>query len=90
MNKDQLVGKVAAKTGLTKKDILEVLNVSLETITTTLKRREKVTLVGFGTFIIRNRAARPGRNPHTGAQLHIPAKRVPAFAAGKHLKAAVR
>ncbi len=90
MNKEQLVGKVAAKTGLTKKDVLEVLNVSLEAITTSLKRREKVTLVGFGTFLIRNRAARSGRNPHTGAQLHIPARRAPAFTAGKELKAAVR
>ena len=90
MNKDQLVDKVAAKTGLTKKDVLTVLNESLDTIRTSLKRREKVTLVGFGTFVIRNRAARQGRNPQTGAQLHIPAKRVPAFAAGKDLKAAVR
>jgi DNA-binding protein HU-beta len=90
MNKEQLVGKVAARTGLTKKDVLEVLNVSLEMITTSLKRREKVTLVGFGTFVIRNRAARPGRNPYTGARLQIPAKRVPAFAAGKELKAAVK
>ena len=90
MNKEQLVGKVAARTGLTKKDVLEVLNVSLETITTSLKRREKVTLMGFGTFVIRNRAARSGRNPYTGARLQIPAKRVPAFAAGKELKAAVK
>jgi len=90
MNKSQLVERVAAKTGLTQKDVLEVLNVSLEAITTSLKRREKVTLVGFGTFLIRNRAARSGRNPHTGAQLQIPARRAPAFAAGKELKAAVR
>ncbi len=90
MNKEELVEKVAVKTGLTKKDVLAVLNGTLATITTSLKRREKVTLVGFGTFLIRNRAARQGRNPQTGAQLHIPAKRVPTFTAGKALKAAVK
>ncbi len=90
MNKEQLVERVAAKTGLTKKAVLKVLNMSLDAITTSLKRREKVTLVGFGTFITRNRAARDGRNPQTGARIRIPAKRVPAFTAGKELKAAVR
>lgn len=90
MNKEQLVDKVAAKTGLTKKAVLEVLNVSLEAITLSLKRREKVTFVGFGTFLTRHRAARPGRNPYTGARLQIPAKRVPAFTAGKDLKAAIK
>ncbi|MDR7593543.1 MAG: HU family DNA-binding protein, partial [Armatimonadota bacterium] len=59
-------------------------------ITSTLRRGEKVTLVGFGTFLVRRRAAREGRNPQTGAKIRIPAKRVPAFTAGKELKSAIR
>ncbi|MDQ7830002.1 MAG: HU family DNA-binding protein [Armatimonadota bacterium] len=90
MNKEQLVEKVAAKTGLTKKDVLETVNTTLDTITSTLRRGEKVTLVGFGTFLVRRRAAREGRNPQTGAKIRIPAKRVPAFTAGKELKSAIR
>lgn len=90
MNKEQLVEKVAEGTGLTKKSVLEVLNESLDAMTAALKRRERVTLVGFGTFITRSRAPRDGRNPRTGAKIRIPAKRVAAFAAGKELKAALK
>jgi DNA-binding protein HU-beta len=90
MNKEQLVEKVADKTGATKKDALELVNCTLDLITGALKKGEKVTLVGFGTFLVRKRKAREGRNPQTGAKIKIPAKKVPAFAAGKELKSAVR
>ena len=90
MNKEQLVEKVADKTGATKKDALDVLNTALDMVAGTLKKGEKVTLVGFGTFLVRKRKARDGRNPQTGAKIKIPAKRVPAFTAGKELKSAVK
>jgi DNA-binding protein HU-beta len=90
MNKEQLVEKVADKTGATKKDALEILNCALDLVTGSLKKGEKVTLVGFGTFLVRKRKAREGRNPQTGAKIKIPAKKVPAFTAGKELKSAVR
>lgn len=90
MNKEQLVERVADKTGATKKDAMDVLNSALDLVTATLKKGDKVTLVGFGTFLVRKRKARDGRNPQTGAKIKIPAKRVPAFTAGKELKSAVR
>ena len=90
MNKEQLVERVAEKTGATKKDVADVLNSALELVSAALKKGEKVTLVGFGTFLVRKRKAREGRNPQTGAKIKIPAKRVPAFTAGKELKTAVR
>jgi DNA-binding protein HU-beta len=90
MNKEQLVERVAEKTGATKKDVADVLNSALEMVSGALKKGEKVTLVGFGTFLTRKRKAREGRNPQTGAKIKIPAKRVPAFTAGKELKTAVR
>ncbi|MGH2376009.1 MAG: HU family DNA-binding protein [bacterium] len=90
MNKEQLVERVADKTGATKKDAMDVLNSALDLVTATLKKGDKVTLVGFGTFLVRKRKAREGRTPQTGAKIKIPAKRVPAFSAGKELKSAVR
>ena len=90
MNKEQLVERVAEKTGATKKDVADVLNSALEMVSGALKKGEKVTIVGFGTFLVRKRKAREGRNPQTGAKIKIPAKRVPAFTAGKELKTAVR
>ncbi len=90
MNKEQLVERVADKTGATKKDAMDILNTALDIVSGSLKRGEKVTLVGFGTFLIRKRKAREGRNPQTGAKIKIPAKRVPAFTAGKELKATVK
>ncbi|MBM3470899.1 MAG: HU family DNA-binding protein [Armatimonadetes bacterium] len=90
MNKEQLIDKVADKTGATKKNALEVFNMALDLITGALRKGEKVTLVGFGTFLVRKRKAREGRNPQTGAKIKIPAKKVPAFTAGKDLKAAVK
>ncbi len=90
MNKEQLVERVADKTGATKKDAMDILNTALDMVSGSLKRGEKVTLVGFGTFLIRKRKAREGRNPQTGVKIKIPAKRVPAFTAGKELKATVK
>lgn len=90
MNKEQLIEKVADKTGATKKNALEVVNMALDLIAAALRKGDKVTLVGFGTFLVRRRKAREGRNPQTGAKLKIPAKKVPAFTAGKDLKAAVK
>ncbi len=90
MNKEQLVEKLAAKTGMTKKGAMDAINTTLDTVTASLKKGEKVTLVGFGTFLVRRRAAREGRNPQTGARIRIPARKVPAFTAGKELKAAIK
>lgn len=86
MNKEGLVEHVAGATGETRKQVSQVLDAILAGITDALKREEKVTLVGFGTFQVRTRAARDGRNPRTGEKIQIPARKVPAFTAGKDLK----
>ncbi|MFN3285362.1 MAG: HU family DNA-binding protein [bacterium] len=90
MNKEQLIERVASKTGLSKKDANAALDAILDGITSALKKGEKVTLVGFGTFTVRRRKAREGRNPQTGEKIRIPARKVPAFTAGKELKAQVK
>jgi len=90
MKKAELVEEVSDKTGLTKKQAGNVLDAVTETITNTLSKGKKVTLVGFGTFQVRQRKAREGRNPRTGKKLEIPAKKVPKFRAGKNLREAVR
>lgn len=90
MNKEQLVERVASKTGLSKKDANTALDAILDGITGALKKGEKVTLVGFGTFSVRRRKSREGRNPQTGEKIKIPARKVPAFTAGKELKSQVR
>ncbi len=90
MNKEQLIERVATKTGLSKKDASAALDAILDGITGALKKGEKVTLVGFGTFTVRRRKAREGRNPQTGEKIKIPARKVPAFTAGKDLKAQVK
>jgi DNA-binding protein HU-beta len=89
LNKTELIADIAARTGMTKKDAEKVTNAFLATIEQTLKAGDKVQLVGFGTFEVRNRQARKGRNPQTGVEIDIPASRVPAFKAGKALKDAV-
>ncbi len=86
LNKTDLIGDVAGKTGMTKKDVEKILNALFTTIEDTLKAGDKVQLVGFGTFEVRERKARTGRNPQTGAEIKIPASRVPAFKVGKTLK----
>ncbi|MEF2094418.1 HU family DNA-binding protein [Bacillus sp. CFBP9009] len=90
MNKTELVSSVAAQAKLTKDDAKKVVDALFETITATLAKEEKIQLVGFGTFEVRDRAARTGRNPQTGEEIQIAASKVPAFKAGKELKEAVK
>lgn len=89
MNKADLVGKIAVETGMTKKDAEKFVGAFFETIESALKAGDKVQLIGFGTFEVRERQARKGRNPQTGAEIDIPAARIPAFKPGKALKDAV-
>mgnify|MGYP002622808526 CR=1 FL=1 len=89
MNKEELVQEISKKAGVTQKEAGEVLSSLIDTIQKTVAKGKKVTLVGFGTFEPRKRAARIGRNPQTGKELKIPAKRVPAFSAGKKFKTIV-
>ena len=86
MNKAELVEAMAKKTNATKKATEESLNALVDVVTKTLKKGDKVQLIGFGTFEVRKRAARKGRNPQTGAEIKIPASKSPAFKAGKALK----
>jgi len=90
MNKAELVEEVAGKVGLTKKEAGNVIDAITSTITDSLAREEKVTLVGFGTFQVRQRKARKGVNPQTKETIQIPAKRVPKFRPGKGLREKVR
>ncbi len=89
MNKEELVQEIAKKSNVTQKEAAEVLAALVETIQKTVSKGKKVTLVGFGTFESRKRAARIGRNPQTGKELKIPATTVPAFSAGKRFKEVV-
>ena len=89
MNKEELVQEVAKKASVTQKEAAEVLNALVETVQATVAKGNKVTLVGFGPFERRERAARNGRNPQTGKEIKIAAKKVPAFSAGKKFRAAV-
>lgn len=89
MNKGDLVNEVAKVVG-TKKEAQTAVDRVLSSITSALRRGDAVTLVGFGTFKVQERKARTGRNPQTGAPMHIAARKVPKFVAGKALKDAVR
>ena len=89
MNKTELISAMAEQAELSKKDTEAALTAMLDTITATLAKKEKVQLVGFGTFETRDRAERTGKNPATGEALTIPASTAPAFKAGKALKDAV-
>ncbi len=89
MNKGDLIAKIADDAGLSKAQAGEALNSVLDSVTATLKKGGKVTLVGFGTFSVSERAARTGRNPQTGAEIKIAAKKVVKFKAGKELSEAV-
>ena len=89
MNKTELIAAVAEKTDLSKKDADAAVSAVLGAITDALKSGDKIQLVGFGTFEVRNRAAKQGRNPRTGETMTVPASKVPAFKAGKALKDAV-
>lgn len=86
MNKAELVEAMVAKTGYSKKAITESLNAFISVVSETLKADDKIQLVGFGTFEIRKRSARKGRNPQTKEEIKIPASKAPAFKAGKALK----
>ena len=90
MNRTQLIEQMAIKSELTKKDADKLLNAFIDTITETMKNDEKITLVGFGTFEVRERAAREGRNLRTGEPMHIAAAKYPAFKAGKSFKDALK
>ena len=90
MNKAELIAAVAEKTGLTKKDADKAVAALIETVTEALKAGDKIQLVGFGTFEVRERPARVGRNPQTKETITIPASKVPAFKAGAALKNAVK
>ena len=89
MNKNDLIAAVADKSGLSKKDAEKAVNATISSISDSLKKGEKVQLVGFGTFEVKNRAARKGHNPVTRAEINIPASKAPTFKAGKALKDAV-
>ena len=86
MNKAELVEKVAGKVGLTKKDVGNTVDAVIETVSDSLSQGERVTLVGFGTFQTMQRKARRGRNPQTGREIQIAAKKVPKFSPGKGLR----
>ena len=86
MNKAELINAIADETGLSKKDTEATLNSFVNVVTNALENKDKVQLIGFGTFETRERAEKIGRNPQTGAELKIPAATTPAFKAGKALK----
>ncbi|MCM3537895.1 HU family DNA-binding protein [Priestia endophytica] len=90
MNKIELVNAVAAQAELTKQDAAKAVDAVFKTISDTLSKEEKIQLIGFGTFEVRERAARTGRNPQTGEEMQIAASKVPAFKPGKELKEAVK
>lgn len=89
MNKAELVSAVAEKTGISKKDSEKAVNAAFDTITEALAAGDKVQLVGFGAFEVKERGARIGRNPKTKEEIEIPASRVASFKVGKALKEAV-
>jgi DNA-binding protein HU-beta len=86
MNKSELVAELATKTGVTKKAAEGSINAFLEVVKESLAKGEKVQLVGFGSFEVRSRAARKGRNPQTKEEIKIPASKAPVFRAGRDLK----
>lgn len=86
MNKTELVSSVAEKTGMTKKDAEKAINALFESIEGALAQNDKVQVIGFGTFEVKSREERKGRNPQTGAEITIPASKSPVFKAGKSLK----
>ncbi|MDA3130785.1 HU family DNA-binding protein [Aliibacillus thermotolerans] len=89
MNKTDLINAVAEQAELSKKDAARAVDAVFDSITESLKKGDKIQLVGFGSFEVRERAARKGRNPQTGAEIEIPASKNPAFRPGKQLKDAV-
>lgn len=90
MNKTELISSVAETAGLSKKDATAAVEALFGSVQDTLAKGDKVQIIGFGTFEVRERAARKGRNPQTGKEIEIAASKVPAFKAGKALKDAVK
>ncbi|MBQ6562402.1 MAG: HU family DNA-binding protein [Clostridiales bacterium] len=90
MNKTELIAALAEKAGLNKRDAEKALNAFTDVVTDTLIKGDKVQLVGFGSFEVKDRAARTARNPRTGDELTVPASKAPIFKAGKALKEAVK
>ncbi|MDO4567675.1 MAG: HU family DNA-binding protein [Clostridia bacterium] len=90
MNKTELISALAAKTGMTKKDSEKALTAVIDTIVETLQTGEKVQIVGFGNFEVRERAARIGHNPQTHEEIQIEASKAPVFRAGKAFKEAIK
>ncbi len=86
MNKSELIDSIAKKSGLNKTQSAEALNAVMDSVGEALEKGDSVSLVGFGTFSVKERKARTGRNPRTGTELKIPASKVPSFKAGKGLK----
>ena len=89
MNKTELIAAIAEKAGLTKKDAERAINATIDAITETLAKGDKVQVAGLGSFEVKNREARTGRNPQTGETIQIAASKLPAFKAAKALKDAV-
>lgn len=89
MNKTELIAAVAAETGLTKKDSELAVNAFVNQVTEALKKGDKVSIVGFGSFEVKQRNARVGRNPKTKETINIPASKAPAFKAGKQFKESI-
>jgi len=89
MNKSELIDAIAENSGLSKADSGRALDAVISSVSGALKDNDQVTIVGFGTFLVRQRSARTGRNPQTGAEIQIAAANVPAFKPGKALKDAV-
>lgn len=90
MNKTDLINAVAERSDLSKKDAAKAVDAVFDSVMDSLARGEKVQIIGFGNFEVRERSARKGRNPQTGEEIEIPASKVPAFKAGKALKEAVK
>ena len=90
MTKADLVAQVTKKAGLTSKAAKDAVNAVFGSVSDALKRGEKVVVTGFGTFMVRKRASRKGRNPQTGAEIQIPTTKTPGFTAGKSLKRLVK
>jgi DNA-binding protein HU-beta len=90
MTKADLIAQVAKKAGLTSKASKDAVNAVFGTISGAMKRGEKVVVTGFGTFMVRKRASRKGRNPQTGAEIQIPSTKTPGFTAGKSLKRMIK
>ena len=90
MTKEQMIERMATEAGITKAQATRAMKSMIANITKSLKKGNKVTFVGFGSFDVTKRKARTGRNPQTGAEIRIPAAKVPKFKAGKALKDAVR